>query len=579
MSIRSPEDQFRDMLADRAARASGSAEPEAPYLRKIRNRRVRNLFLSLVLVLAVSASGVAGVRYLGHARHQAPIGTPSDWKTFKGLGSAVFRYPPNWFASEDHRIKDGAIIIGNRNETLTITGQPHSCAPHPPFPGYCAFIPFDFSQHDLGSRDVFVVLISRGPGKTYAARDMKSIHPPLAAPWHTPIGHNGVGFDLELLAGTNPSRDDMSAAATIIRSLTFEDSKSPPLDTSSFYQVFDVAPIDAMNAFAVVSKTCVEAENRKPCPGAILRTQDGGQTWTTMKSAPAFVSGDEPPLFPGPPFVENRLFFATPQVGWLYGDRVYETRDGGASWNIPTPIDSGVVSMNSSGSRLWKIWTGNPEPSPVWVQTSRDLGTTWSASRTPDVAWRGGQIATINDSYAIMIERSSSKFGVDETTDGGMNWNPLSIPPDCPVNDSDGHYAVGTINGSALLMCGANSGVGTMANETVYRLNGNRWSVVAQSILFPHGRTQIGSPPPSAVEGMWSFGGRVFAEMSRAGLYTSTDGVTWRDTGIVGPDEEQITDMQFVDSTHGWATGIRSAWSTSDGGLTWVKAIFPTHIN
>lgn len=170
---------------------------------------------------------------------------------------------------------------------------------------------------------------------------------------------------------------------------------------------------------------------------AILRTTDGGKTWTVVSSAlPA--STDTPP--PGQlPFGGDKagIGFLDALTGWVTGSFplngyvfLYETQDGGATWNRQTFLFSPDKASTHIASRSPTFFTATEGILPVSFVTetassldfyvTHDGGATWQ-STTPLAA-----SATIADVIDMEHGWASDGTLLYVTSDGGQHWAKLT---------------------------------------------------------------------------------------------------------------------------------------------------------
>lgn len=235
---------------------------------------------------------------------------------------------------------------------------------------------------------------------------------------------------------------------------------------------------------------------------------------------------------------------------WLqYGDRIYRSRDNGATW---VQAFGGVATEDARG--LSSVWFFDAQEGLAVGEGGTLLKTTnggrdWTA-----------QGVNINDYYdesrLQFVSRDlgwmSGPWGVSKTTDGGASWW-------TPVNNggltrSTAVHFVDAINGWALSIDGV-----------VFRTvdAGNSWQ--SQDHTF------WGS---SDIRFLDSRTGFVIGE---SGTVRRTDdgGATWtmRPTGVF----ERLYRIKFVDASTGWAVGDNGAVITStDAGLTWIAVPVPS---
>jgi photosystem II stability/assembly factor-like uncharacterized protein len=151
--------------------------------------------------------------------------------------------------------------------------------------------------------------------------------------------------------------------------------------------------------------------------GTILRTLDGGSTWTPQSS--------------GTPEDLNAVFFLTPSRGWAVGTNgtILSTSNGGAAWtlrhfeylspsNLPiTPSFTDVRFLSDARGTL----VGNTKEGGV-ILTTADGGSTWT--RQPRVLFNGGPAGLNALSFGDALHGwAVGQFGVImATSDGGSSW-------------------------------------------------------------------------------------------------------------------------------------------------------------
>jgi photosystem II stability/assembly factor-like uncharacterized protein len=137
----------------------------------------------------------------------------------------------------------------------------------------------------------------------------------------------------------------------------------------------------------------------------ILRSTNGGQTWTDVSPSQAVFMGAD---------------FVNASTGWVVGGRIYKSTNGGQSWVEQFTPDQLLYSVSFADAlNGWAVGWG-----PTLLHTT-DGGQTWAPqfenaptnvifavqALSPDVAW----IAGANGLVA-------------QTTDGGATWQPESLP-------------------------------------------------------------------------------------------------------------------------------------------------------
>jgi photosystem II stability/assembly factor-like uncharacterized protein len=277
--------------------------------------------------------------------------------------------------------------------------------------------------------------------------------------------------------------------------------------------------IDVVHAWILV------ADANDMLKGVLYITADGGTTWNHVDV----------------PFGGGALNFLDPKHGWMMaslgagagsmGIAVFQTEDGGASWNqvytndpnVPNASDSlplGGLKDGLSAVNMRAAWIGGVTYAPgiIYLYYSTDAGATWAPAvlKVPDgydqaeFETRGPQFPTVNTAYLPVT--ISSQNGVMLTVyvsrDGGATWQPTPT-------------------------------------------------------MLPQG----GAMDFVSAEDGFVWNGSIF--------YVTHDGAqTW---ATVSPDVtfgEDFSGMDFVSNTTGFvitsdASGGRALYKTTDGGITW----------
>ncbi|RAK69677.1 T9SS type A sorting domain-containing protein [Hymenobacter edaphi] len=166
--------------------------------------------------------------------------------------------------------------------------------------------------------------------------------------------------------------------------------------------------------------------------GKILKTTDGGATWTTQTTATQFGGADSYPNF---------VYFFNATEGVALGDpdgatpgmEIYTTTNGGTTWtratNIPAALGTELGALNPSGMTTPPAVFGNS----IWFPTtegrvyySTNKGLTWSVSDTG----LNDEISAISFASATaglaVVSTSGGAQQVKRTTDGGVTWTTVT---------------------------------------------------------------------------------------------------------------------------------------------------------
>ena len=315
----------------------------------------------------------------------------------------------------------------------------------------------------------------------------------------------------------------------------------------------------------------------------LLRTHDGGQSWTSVRP-------------PGQTNFLDTSFFLTPAIGWTAEVvpesesgasrevRIFRTLDGQATWRSATVsiarltdvLPRPAISLDfTDGKRGWLMVTeGLNSPHHGELFGTADGGATWTdIGRAP-----GGMIRFLGTmGWSLLGPPESNQLWV--TADGGRTWSRLDHPAGAydqlPLfwSNLDGVLSVERLINPL--------------DEAHYQLQLYLTHDGGQSWL-PSGivGTSFGSHPAVGVLGADLCFVALPQEAKSSALLRSRDsGRTWtrlRPQGLDAP----VVEMDFIDPQHGWAVDqpdcgrslchvTDGILSTNDGGLTWVRVSLP----
>ena len=226
-----------------------------------------------------------------------------------------------------------------------------------------------------------------------------------------------VAWTTVVRLGTGPTRQLMR---TINGGTTWASVSVSGLTTTEY--VIGLHALDASTAWVVVESVVPQQGL-----GRVLKTTDGGQTWTRSTTTAQFSSPDS--------FLQYVRFFS-PTQGVAIGDAVngtfeiYTTTNAGVTWtavpaaNIPAAqaseqvADPEAVVLAQQGNTLWFCSTSGR------VFRTTDAGQTWTVAPTPFT----------HSDYPIGLSFRDANNGLlmtDEgdlarTTNGGLTWTRIS---------------------------------------------------------------------------------------------------------------------------------------------------------
>jgi photosystem II stability/assembly factor-like uncharacterized protein len=193
----------------------------------------------------------------------------------------------------------------------------------------------------------------------------------------------------------------------------------------------------------------------------IVKTNDGARSWGEKLAIPKPARQDIPP---------QSLFFLSPDIGWVVGENVYKTKDGGRSWLTlcPTPVGDQQRQRNlriapTYANYMPALWffddsSGLMAKLDGELYVTADGGNTWERTLTVD--------KLINDVFFLDSNHGwlvGNEGFMAYTKDRGKTWTYLP-----PVTKSD-LTSIFFVNSSV------GCAVGYSASIVCTRDGGNTW--------------------------------------------------------------------------------------------------------
>ena len=307
--------------------------------------------------------------------------------------------------------------------------------------------------------------------------------------------------------------------------------------------------------------------------GIILHTTNGGNNWLYHPD-----SG-----YAGPQTL-NAIHFVDRDRGWIVGNTgtVLGTFDGGVTWRAQTVSDT---SINLNDVQFTGPFTGWAVGSQGTVVSTVNGGSTWTAQDSGynrslfavhvnmDRVWAVGDAGTIihathtditppllrNDTPDINLLAGTLQLVFDETVNA-TTFTPASIT----VTDGSG-VAANVVSLEGATASTANSSVITIQLTPVQR----------QDITFLlHGGTDVQLQVITTGALVSDTAGNAFAGISSTtpAILSVRDELhanDWVHMDIDG-NTQRLLDVDFINSTHGWAVGINGGlFATTNGGEDW----------
>jgi hypothetical protein len=325
--------------------------------------------------------------------------------------------------------------------------------------------------------------------------------------------------------------------------------------------------VSADEAFVLGTAPCAHA----PCT-SVVRTLDRGQSWFGLP-APAEPVG-QPGLAAAPAVWGIR--FATPGHGFVFGDGLWETTDGGGHWIRDAEPAGSILSLAIVSGQVLALTArctpaGGCEQSAVLERRALGGGS-WTAVEKVTI----GNLIDPDDLIATQAGVAAVIDGRDVlvTADGGLTFTVDPIP--CPPPAQRPSVAVTSPHGLALLCVGEGYTGHTMKRVYVSRDDGAHWA-------------RAGAPSPDGDAGTiaaTAAGEMAIATASAASWLFYSGGSSWRIVYTADDGGMGWADLGFTTATdgvvvHGPADGDGNStqrpgqlFLTSDGGTTWYQVSF-----
>jgi photosystem II stability/assembly factor-like uncharacterized protein len=324
----------------------------------------------------------------------------------------------------------------------------------------------------------------------------------------------------------------------------------------------------------------------------VARSTDGGRAWKTVLS-----TGDAIELR-GVAFADRRRGWVVGGSEFGFGAALLRTDDGGETWNDQLPNVTGVRDGSTRPfgffavactDALHAVAVGSQQQSgavfapPALVVVTDDGGRTWRSAAIHGTPRRGNLHAVCLDQNGLGVAVGHPYQGgavILVTADGGATWQ--------AVDEASGLYAGGDLatitsaacaEPSSFWISGTNLGPytgGSYANVVHSPNGGADWFLRFESLLGGF----IGAAPLSFVD---TTHGWMLAPVTRndddaasSNLRSTVDaGITW--TRVDLPDDRPYAALAFVDFDRGLLVGAGTL-ATMDGGRSWTAADLPDGI-
>jgi photosystem II stability/assembly factor-like uncharacterized protein len=327
-------------------------------------------------------------------------------------------------------------------------------------------------------------------------------------------------------------------------------SESAPLPSHFSPQSFTA--VSELTWWVVGAAPCSLVGLQPPC-GAILRTTDGGRTFTALEAPRATLAGRLSTSG------YSQMRFADLRNGFAYGPDLYATHDGGTTW-APVDVGGDVIDLAISDGEVYATVSPDGSDSGRLMRSpvGQDQWTTVAAAgEVSGGLWVHGHEVIVQSGNGggygtdlLVSQNGGESFSRQPAPSPGLPCDfqaqsPQTIWAECATGTESGvWYASDYVSGFATVH---GSGLPPLPNSAVFAAASNTTAVVGYQQLYR----------------------------------TSDAGKTWTPTGPSGI--AQWTYIGFTDSTHGVALGFVGStaqanerlYYTTDGGESYHLVALP----
>jgi photosystem II stability/assembly factor-like uncharacterized protein len=237
------------------------------------------------------------------------------------------------------------------------------------------------------------------------------------------------------------------------------------------------------------------------------------------------------------------LFFQNNTIGYLSGNQIYKTTNGGLAWSVVNSNSFGNLFVTPNGN----IFAAKGNDS---VYRSTNGGTDFVATYMQDFSF--SDVFALDNNTILTFGLN----GVYNSTNGGQSWSKINPSPGA------GSYC---ISYSTIFFRDINTGWLVNGKDVHRKINtGLGWSTyVLDTATVCHFITDIYAPSNNIVY-LGDINGLFYKSTNAGQSFTVI-----KDFGTIGFN----MDLQFIDDNIGYVSAGRKIFKTTDGGLNWTTVV------
>ncbi len=406
-----------------------------------------------------------------------------------------------------------------------------------------------------------------GMSRVYRSTDSAATWTPVYTSTGQLMAVAADGTDVYITGGSLPNYAIYHSSDSGVQwTEVFTGIQGRPTDQNMLALAID--PVDSDIVYAAGYEWGENEQGENEYGSLVLRTPDGGATWTSVLTTPMIGQGTTFQVLTINPVTPTTVYVGgsegDPDTGERYSV-IYRTLDGGDSWTrVYSDTGAQITALAISPFTPTVVFAGTPpEDQPGQVLRSTDGGDTWV-----QVTTGAGMALAIESPDAIYA--MSNDGTVNKSTDGGDVWQAVGNVPD---------YSQPLVAGSEALYAGGQT---RLLKSTD---GGATWAAAVNGITSLPKLRDIDVDPQnpeklfvaSSVEGGWLSldGGQTWTQPTNTAGWWEGDlpyEFAWLRTFAINPRNSDIVYAGSGSCHQG------SILRSEDGGLSFTPVYTPTFI-